>query len=676
MKADNIPILEFIGASKRTFYIPVYQRNYDWKKQQCITLFNDIVALSTEERRESHFLGTIVYVEGDSNATFRAFTVIDGQQRLTTIMLLLKAIVDCSDDQNLKEDIVESFLTNRRCPENLRVKLKPMKSDAQNFEKLIDGRIDEMEDSQILNNYNLFTKLIQTTEITPNELYNGMQKLEIVYIELNKDRENPQLIFESLNSTGLDLTQADLIRNFLLMGQEYSKQEELYNKYWTMLENMLPDAMISEFIRDFLTLKTGTIPNQNAVYEYFKRYYRGLSNYDAEGFLEELTTYGQYYSWFKYCNGPSKQINEKLGQFQKLKSTTVYPFLLSVFEDCYMYNNIDETMVCQAMNILIAYIFRRLLCEMPTNALNKVFASMARDVEKLTSQSLDQKIIMVLAAKKGKTIFPNDLVVKERVLNRDSYKFPHIKFLLERIEKNQSKETVNFDNLSIEHIMPQTLSAKWIVDLGKGAQDIHSKLAHNIGNLTLTGYNSEMSNYSYDEKKEFYNNSNISITKKICQCEHWGENEIINRAGFMIDEICKIWECPDAINNEKMEMDGRTEFDIMDEVDVTGRTPCELDICGDVFSINSWSGFLKNLCETLYEYDTQVFRSLVKHNDFKGRSRRIIDDSVDKIRKPLKLADDLYVELNLSANDILNYSKLIIEKFDGMEDECSYRLKL
>lgn len=676
MKADNIPILEFIGASKRTFYIPVYQRNYDWKKQQCITLFNDIVALSTEERRESHFLGTIVYVEGDSNATFRAFTVIDGQQRLTTIMLLLKAIVDCSDDQNLKEDIVESFLTNRRCPENLRVKLKPMKSDAQNFEKLIDGRIDEMEDSQILNNYNLFTKLIQTTEITPNELYNGMQKLEIVYIELNKDRENPQLIFESLNSTGLDLTQADLIRNFLLMGQEYSKQEELYNKYWTMLENMLPDAMISEFIRDFLTLKTGTIPNQNAVYEYFKRYYRGLSNYDAEGFLEELTTYGQYYSWFKYCNGPSKQINEKLGQFQKLKSTTVYPFLLSVFEDCYMYNNIDETMVCQAMNILIAYIFRRLLCEMPTNALNKVFASMARDVEKLTSQSLDQKIIMVLAAKKGKTIFPNDLVVKERVLNRDSYKFPHIKFLLERIEKNQSKETVNFDNLSIEHIMPQTLSAKWIVDLGKGAQDIHSKLAHNIGNLTLTGYNSEMSNYSYDEKKEFYNNSNISITKKICQCEHWGENEIINRAGFMIDEICKIWECPDVINNEKMEMDGRTEFDIMDEVDVTGRTPCELDICGDVFSINSWSGFLKNLCETLYEYDTQVFRSLVKHNDFKGRSRRIIDDSVDKIRKPLKLADDLYVELNLSANDILNYSKLIIEKFDGMEDECSYRLKL
>lgn len=223
MKADNVALLEFIGASKRTFYIPVYQRNYDWKKVQCLTLFRDIEAIATSENRSSHFMGTIVYVEGESNATFRAFTVIDGQQRLTTIMILLKAIVDSIDDEDLKEDIFESYLINRRCPESLRIKLKPMKEDARNFQRLIDNQINDMEETQIFNNYKLFMELLRESSLSPEQIYAGVQKLEIVYIELNEQKENPQLIFESLNSTGLDLTQADLIRNYLLMGKEYYK---------------------------------------------------------------------------------------------------------------------------------------------------------------------------------------------------------------------------------------------------------------------------------------------------------------------------------------------------------------------------------------------------------------------------------------------------------------------
>ena len=382
MRADNIPLLEFIGASKRTFYIPVYQRNYDWKKIQCLTLFNDIEAIVFDENRSSHFMGTIVYTEGESTATFRAFTVIDGQQRLTTLMLLLKAIVDSSEDEELKADIIETYLTNRRCPEALRIKLKPMKSDAQNFQKLIDNQVDEMEDSPILINYKFFIDLIAESKLTPEDVYKGIQKLEIVYIELDQNKENPQLIFESLNSTGLDLTQADLIRNYLLMGQEYQIQENLYNRYWIKLEKMLPDAMISDYVRDYLTLKTGIIPNKDDVYNSFKKYYRSLTNYDSEGFLEELTTYGEYYSWFKFCNCPDDDINNKLLQLQKLKSTVVYPFLLSVFEDCYMYHNIEKTQVSQTMDIVLSYVVRRLLCEMPTNALNKVFATMAKDVER------------------------------------------------------------------------------------------------------------------------------------------------------------------------------------------------------------------------------------------------------------------------------------------------------
>ena len=479
MKADNISFLEFIGASKRTFYIPVYQRNYDWRRLQCITLFKDIENIAIDESRNSHFLGTIVYVEGDSTANFRQFIVIDGQQRLTTIMLLLKAILDSTNNEELKQEIKECYLTNRFSPESLRIKLKPMKSDAINYQRLINDQKKEMEESKILLNYNLFIDLIEESILSPEEIYQGIQKLEIVYIQLTKEKENPQLIFESLNSTGLDLTQADLIRNYLLMGQEYRQQENLYNNYWLKLEKMLPDAMISDFIRDYLTLKTCIIPNKDSVYSSFKIYYQRLDNYDAEGFLEELTTYGEYYSWFKYCNSPDEEVNMRLLELQRLKSTIVYPYVLNIFEDCYMYHNIDKNMMCKTLDVILAYVMRRLLCEMPTNALNKVFATMAKDIERYEEEELCDKVAKVLAGKKGKVIFPSDGLVKEKLLTRNSYKFPHIKYILEQIEKKQSKEVVEFEGLTIEHIMPQTLNTKWKLDLGKKAVEIHEKYENN-----------------------------------------------------------------------------------------------------------------------------------------------------------------------------------------------------
>lgn len=366
MKADNLNFLEFIGTGKRTFCIPVYQRNYDWKRLQCIKLFKDIENVATNEKSKNHFLGTLVYIEGDSTANFRQFIVIDGQQRLTSVMLLLKAILDSTDNEELKSDIKESYLINRFSPEPFKIKLKPMKADFVNFEKLINDRVSEMEETQIKLNYDLFMELIRETNLTPDKIYEGVQKLEIVYIQLDRGRENPQLIFESLNSTGLDLTQADLIRNYLLMGQEYDVQEKLYSNYWVELEKMLPNAIISEFIRDYLTLKTGSIPNKDKVYDEFKYYYNRLENYDAEGFLYELKMYGTYYSWFKYCNSPSEEINERLSKLQKLRSTTVYPFLLNIFEDMYMYHSIDETMLCKTLDVVLSYVMRRLLCELPT----------------------------------------------------------------------------------------------------------------------------------------------------------------------------------------------------------------------------------------------------------------------------------------------------------------------
>lgn len=674
MKADNLSFLEFIEG-KRTFYIPVYQRNYDWKRIQCMALFKDIENIAINKNRNSHFLGTIVYVEGESLANFRKFIVIDGQQRLTSIMILLKAVLDLTDNEDLKLEIEQSYLTNRFSPEPLKIKLKPMKQDADNFHKLINNQIKDMGESQILLNYNLFIDLIKESDLSPQEIYQGIQKLEIVYIQLAKENENPQLIFESLNSTGLDLTQADLIRNYLLMGQDYSQQERLYSDYWIKLEQLLPDAMISDFIRDYLTLKTRIIPNKDKVYTSFKEYYQRMDNYDSEGFLDELKTYGEYYSWFKYCNSPDEEVNKRLSQLQRLKSTVVYPFLLNIFEDCYMYHNIDTSMICNVLDIILSYVMRRLLCEMPTNALNKVFASMAKDIGRYEGKSLCDKVALVLASKKGKAVFPDDSLLKEKLMLRNSYKFLHIKYILEQIERRQGKEIVKFDELTIEHIMPQTLSAKWKIDLGKKAAEIYERYINCIGNLTLTGYNSEISNKSFEEKKNIYKESNIYINKHLAAFDTWGEAEIIKRSEWIINEICSIWKCPDIITSGEASVDTRTEFDITDEADVTGRTPCELEICGEIFSVDSWRSFLKSVCMKMYEYDAQIFRSLARHKDFKGRSKRIINETSDNMKAPQKIAEDVYLEMNLSANEALNYAKLVIDKYEGIEEECSYKLK-
>jgi len=675
MKADNLKFLEFIGASKRTFYIPVYQRNYDWKKTQCITLFKDIENISKNTEKSSHFLGTIVYVEGDSTATFRQFIVIDGQQRLTSIMLLLKAILDSSGDENLKQEIKESYLTNRFSPEELRIKLKPMKTDALNYTKLMDDRMPEMEESQILLNYNLFVDLIEKSSLQPDELFLGIQKLEIVYIQLMKEGENPQLIFESLNSTGLDLTQADLIRNYLLMGQKYEKQEELYSKYWVKLEEMLPDATISEFVRDYLTLKTGIIPNKDRVYQDFKSYYESLENYDAEGFLEELAEYGEYYSCFKYCNGRNDKINDRLSELQRLKSTVVYPFLLNIFEDCYMYHKIDEDAVCDSLDVILSYTMRRLLCELPTNSLNKVFASMPKDIEKVDEENLCDKVAVVFASKKGKVIFPDDSLMREKLLSKDCYKFPHIKFVLEQIESSKGKEVVDFEKLTIEHIMPQTLTTQWKSDLGKEALEIYDKYLHVIGNLSLTAYNSEMANNSYEDKRKVYLDSNIYLNREIAEHKTWGKREIVDRCSNMIEEICMLWKCPEIVSSKVDSSDMRTEFDMSDEVDVTGRTPCEVEICGEKIPVDTWREFLITICAQMYEYEPQIFRSLVRHNDFVGRKRQIIDETDKKMRIPYKIAESIFVELNLNANEALHYAKLVIDKFEDMENECSYKLQ-
>lgn len=677
MKADSINLLEFINASKRTFVIPVYQRNYDWKKLQCLTLFRDIEKIAKDTKRAIHFLGTMVYIQGEDTATFKEFIVIDGQQRLTSVMLLLKAIMERTSNKDLKEDIYESCLINKRAPEEFRIKLKPMKADYSIYKELINGKVETLEESTITANYKYFLELIDNSTLTSEEIYSGIQKLEIVYIQLSRENENPQLIFESLNSTGLDLTQADLIRNYLLMGQEYSKQEKLYSRYWVKIEGLLPDLMISDFIRDYLTFKTGNIPNKDKVYKSFKEYYEGCNNFDAEVFLEELMTYAEYYSWFKYCNCSDKEINKRLIQIDNLKSTVVYPFLLRVFEDRYLYKNIGKDEVCQVLDLIISYVLRRMVCDLPTNSLNKVFASLAKDIskEKYNSLKLVQRIGVVLLAKKGKVTFPSNNLFRENFINKNFYSFKQGRYVLEEIEKNLSKENVNFDELTIEHIMPQTLTPIWQVNLGKRYKEVHETNVHKIGNLTLTGYNSEMSNKGYTEKREYFATSNIMMNRRLAEVEEWNEKQINERGNKLFEVAVKIWNFPEVDETYINPINVVNEFEIMDDIDVTGKSPYEIIICGSKYAVDSWRGFFGKICKKMYEYDAQIFRSLLMHNDFKGRRKRIITRDKETLRSPEEVAEGIFIEQNLSANDALNYSKLVVEKYEEMENEISYKIR-
>ncbi|MBY6779810.1 DUF262 domain-containing protein [Clostridium botulinum] len=677
MEAQKINMLELIDG-KRIFSIPVYQRNYDWKISNCERLFKDIENISKNKDRESHFLGTVVYVDGKKTASFREFIVIDGQQRLTSIMLLLKALAVITEDDELKEDIVERYLKNKRGPEEFRIKLKPIKNDAIAYEKILNNKEIENNESNMYSNYKKYLELLKESELTPEELFLGIEKLEIVYIALDGEKENPQLIFESLNSTGLDLTQADLIRNYLLMGQSYEVQENLYTKYWTQIEKLLPDALISDFVRDYLTLKTTTIPNKDKVYESFKIYFEGVKNYTSEGLLEELLTFAKYYSWFKYYNSPYDELNNKLEEMGRLKSTVVYPFLLNIFEDCFIYKSFEIKELEDVLDLIISYVLRRLVCELPNSGLNKVFCSLSKDIDKMDNKNISilEKVKISLIKLKGKAIFPNEIMLKECILSKDFYNFKQCKYFLYKIESYGCKEIIDENNLTIEHIMPQKLTPKWQVDLGKKYNEIHEKYLHKLGNLTLSAYNSELSNKSFTEKKSLLVESKLNLNKYLLKFNEWNQEQIENRALDIYNKALEIWKYPHGSYNSYFDVNSnKYEFDIMEEVNVTNREIHQLTILGVEYSIRSWREFFRTICLKMFEYDPQIFSSLVNHKDFKGRIKRIIDITDENMIAPYKISEKIYIEQHFSANDSLNYAKLVIEKFEGMENEISYKIR-
>ena len=680
MEAKKIRILDFIGKGKKTFNIPVYQRNYDWQEENCKKLFTDIENIIKHNEEIEHFLGTVVYVLTKIERDYEEYVLIDGQQRITSISLLLKALHEKIISEDTKESIWEQYLINKKSPDNIRIRLKPIESDSVSYKQLIDNN-DDSSNSNVCRNYKIFKELLENSHYSAEQIYSALYKIELVTIKLEKDKksENPQLIFESLNSTGLSLTQADLIRNYLLMNSEYEKQTVLYKNFWLKIEIELTNKKISDFIRDFLTMKTGKIANKNKVYDDFKEYMRIQKELNEEAVLEELVTYSKYYNWFLNANSNNEKINEKLKHFKYLKNTTVYPLLLSIFEDTYYYKKLDEDKLLKIIDLLISYIFRRTICGYKTSSINKVFASIPKKIlENQNEKDIYFKIEKNLMERRLETIFPRD---EEFKVNFIKYNFEKnkelLKYTLKELEQKVSNNVINdTSSLNIEYIMPENLNSEWKLELGeKKFENTHLEYLGTIGNSSLIENDLLRYNKNFKTKKEFYQKSNIEITRNINNYQVWTDNEIKNRAEQLYEKSKEIWSIPAGYKIQKLNnIEYGKEYLLNSSINVTGEKPDKLIIDSIPYPVKSWKGLLEKLCIELYNLDSDIFKELIYNPNFQTKERVILSNSISKLRQPIEISNDLYIESNLNANAILSYADIIAANFE-LSDEIYFVLK-
>ncbi len=547
MKADAIKLLDFIGKSQeKQFVIPIYQRVYSWEKEQCKQLWDDIFKTGGNDQMNGHFIGSIVFVhDGIYTTNYNELLIIDGQQRLTTITLLLIALRNHSSDEDKRKKI-ESYLINSDKDGDKKFRLILSKSDRDTLLSLIDKnkREPSKPSSKIMENFKLFEEWIRKNTDKLETIFKGLDKLMIVEISLERGKDNPQLIFESMNSTGKDLTQTDLIKNYILMGLDPEKQKIFYKKYWRAMEEDFEqnEKLFNQFVRHYLTIKTRGIPNINKVYEAFKRYQqeRGI---ETEALLQDLQKYFGYFCQIAFKKEDKKDLKKALSFLVDLEMDVIYPLLLELYSD-YSDGVLSEQDFIPIIYLTESYICRRAVCGLGTNSLNKVFPFVTKKINK--DQYLESiKVHFGYLTEKQR--FPNNDEFKEHFITIDFYHFQKREYFLERLENFERKERVYAHEYTTEHIMPQTLNEEWERDLGGNFQAIHDKYLHTIGNLTKTGYNSEYKNNSFQEKRDMekgFKQSPLKLNQSLKDLEVFGEEQIKKRANDLADWALKIWTYP------------------------------------------------------------------------------------------------------------------------------------
>lgn len=665
MKGSELRLIEYMEGSKKRFIIPVYQRNYDWKIENCKQLYDDLIQV-IKNNSKTHFFGSIVSVYEPSGRNTE-FLIIDGQQRLTTMSLLFLALYNLleekiiiSEDESLKDQIYEDFLVDKYQPQEKRMKLKPIKNDQKAFSKLFNSKDDYIKDSNLTINYSYFYERIQKQEITIDELFDAICRLEIINITLNNE-DNPQLIFESLNSTGLDLSEGDKIRNYILMGLPKQKQDEYYEKYWNCIEKCTKYD-VSSFIRDYLSVKQLVIPSQKKVYINFKKYVEDSSLKIIE-ILEDLLSYAKRYNILLCGKTSSKELNSCINRLNRLETTVTRPFFLEVLR-LYDENQINLNEVAEAFSITESYLFRRTICDLPTNALNKIFLLLNREIMRYdgTDSNYIEKLKFALLSKKDRARFPNDddfsLMFTEKPIYQMNSK--NKIYILERLENFGTLEDKDIyrhydeGEYSIEHIMPQHLTPAWIKELGDSYEEIHDTWLHRIANLTLTAYNSKYSNSTFVEKKTMKNgfeDSRIRLNTYVSKKDKWTLAELRDRNDYLLKRALDIWAFPST--NYKPQEKQLDSYTLDDEASfLSGRQIAKFVYKGIEQPVVSWVEMYTKVLRALYLEDKTIITKIALSTD----DDLSIHFSTNKriFKKCDEIGDNVYVQTNTNTQSKLS----------------------
>lgn len=630
MMGNARAIYQMFDGSDTKLTIPVYQRNYDWKVANCQQLFNDLVAM-VREKRTNHFFGSIVEIGGDYSGEKQ---IIDGQQRLTTVYLLILALVKLLEEGKITSStmiprkIRDSYLIDQYVDdvENLkRYRLQPVKHDAVALMRLFGPESGYIENSNQTTNFQFFQDEILKQRISVDELWEAIQHLIVIDISLRRSEDNAQLIFESLNSTGVDLTEADKIRNFVLMNLPADQQEEFYNKYWHPIELDTEEGNeyhVSEFIRNYLTFKLKKAPTMGKVYQVFKRFVE-QKKMTTEAVLQDLLKYAGYEKQIRKSQSPSDKVNVLLKRLAVLEVSVTRPFILPLF-DYWQEGKVNADEVATILGSVESYIFRRLICGMQNNSLNKLFATLFSDSLKYVDQSDNYVVIInyLLLSKTEVSHFPTDDEFVESIETRDAYNMRQQTkyYIFDRLENQDSLERVNVidgmqnNRYTIEHIMPQTLSSAWKKALGDGYQAIYDRWDNRLANLTLTAYNSSYSNKSFYEKKTAENgfdHSGFRLNDFVKGCDQWTEKELQERSELLKQTALKLWPLPSSdfqpkvVENEVYGLDDENNYANVKIASYSlMNTPYKLPK-------RTWQEMYIGVVQTLYELDPAPMRQLV-----------------------------------------------------------------
>jgi uncharacterized protein with ParB-like and HNH nuclease domain len=574
MKVNQLKLKDLLSKRGTQFIIPLYQRNYDWERKHCEKLFDDIIIVSSSTKENDvHFIGSIVYMKDNfySAKGIDELIIIDGQQRITTITLLYLALYKFAKkngDENVAAMIRETYLINKFANEDGKLKLRAAENNDRALKILMkDEKLDvpDIPYSRVDDNLKYFIKEINKSNF--DIILTGIDRLVYIEVSLERGKDDPQRIFETMNSTGLDLSQSDLIRNFILMGLEKNEQDKIYTNYWKPIEENAKDieskvskSKVSDFIRDYLTLKTKNITKKDKVYGEYKKKYNYQNDIEMqEKHLTELKEYSIYYG---ILLNPQREVDidirKELKYIKQIQVNVSYPFLIQIYKD-YKDKVIDKTTFINVLKLVQSYVIRRLVCGLPTAALNKIFKGLYAEIDKENYLYSIQKYLCSFTVS-GR--FPNDneVTLKFKQLNVYALKSHNRKYIFELLENYNNKEhpiDLNADDnkLTVEHIFPQEPSREWKDKLNGNEfvemcdKNLH---LHTIGNLTLTGYNQKYSNRTFIEKRDMKNGfkeSGLKLNQPLAKLNSWDLKAIKKRKKWMTERFCDVWKHPNIDSN-------------------------------------------------------------------------------------------------------------------------------